>query len=476
MPPRRPCSLPREPSGVLGTGAGQLLAPALLLSRGALGPASACPRSGNENTCNPPYFHRAVGTLWMRPQKEQCVLGPEASSCGNLEALETRRSRAGSIEGVPRSQRPIGEPFREAADQQAGLHPEATLAGPALGTGQCKGPVLGEHTLTPTWTKQPQDCSVILPPGTLIPLSVEDGGTVSGADSLRPWVLPLSEPAQRVQGAQVGSDRGSGSLWFLGDQREPCSHSPRAASPFRWETSEALSNALSCLPIPLVPPFTLGTAGDVAMERDPRRTAWGGHPQGVLQAPLWGLQPLLSVPTVFELSFHQERVTEKEVQQWYKGFIKDCPSGQLDAAGFQKIYKQFFPFGDPTKFATFVFNVFDENKDGRIEFSEFIQALSVTSRGTLDEKLRWAFKLYDLDNDGYITRNEMLDIVDAIYQMVGNTVELPEEENTPEKRVDRIFAMMDKNADGKLTLQEFQEGSKADPSIVQALSLYDGLV
>ncbi|KAJ8346367.1 hypothetical protein SKAU_G00277680 [Synaphobranchus kaupii] len=177
-----------------------------------------------------------------------------------------------------------------------------------------------------------------------------------------------------------------------------------------------------------------------------------------------------------ELEHSHALVRLLERRQKYKGFIKDCPSGQLDADGFQKIYKQFFPFGDPTKFANFVFNVFDENKDGRIEFSEFIQALSITSRGTLDEKLRWAFKLYDLDNDGYITRQEMLNIVDAIYQMVGNTVELPEEENTPEKRVDHIFAMMDKNSDGLLTLQEFQEGSKSDPSIVQALSLYDGLV
>lgn len=165
--------------------------------------------------------------------------------------------------------------------------------------------------------------------------------------------------------------------------------------------------------------------------------------------------------------------TEKEIQNWYKGFMKDCPDGRLTLEGFTKIYKQFFPFGDPSKFASFVFNVFDENRDGYIEFHEFLTALSVTSRGSVQEKLKWAFKLYDLDNDGYITRQELLDIVDAIYKMVGNMVNLPEEENTPEKRVNKIFDIMDKNRDDKLTFEEFLEGSKKDPTIIQALTLYD---
>ncbi|KAI9090539.1 calcium-binding protein NCS-1 [Phlyctochytrium arcticum] len=174
-----------------------------------------------------------------------------------------------------------------------------------------------------------------------------------------------------------------------------------------------------------------------------------------------------------------QRVTyfdKKELQQWYKGFMKDCPSGALDRAEFQKIYKQFFPFGDSASFADHVFNVFDENKNGTIEFKEFISALSVTSRGKVDEKLVWAFQLYDINNDGYITRDEMLAIVDAIYKMVGSMVKLPPDEDTPDKRVNKIFGMMDLNEDGRLDMEEFREGSQKDPTIVQALNLYDGLV
>ena len=136
---------------------------------------------------------------------------------------------------------------------------------------------------------------------------------------------------------------------------------------------------------------------------------------------------------------------KKELQQWYKGvfaasnlvpiilprkfkyanldpnwlgFIKDCPTGMLSKPEFQKIYRTFFPSGDPTSFADYVFNVFDKDKSGSIDFKEFICALSITSRGDMEDKLDWAFQLYDIDGDGQISYNEMLQIVEAIYKMV----------------------------------------------------------
>ncbi|XP_023232642.1 frequenin-1-like [Centruroides sculpturatus] len=149
--------------------------------------------------------------------------------------------------------------------------------------------------------------------------------------------------------------------------------------------------------------------------------------------------------------------TEKEVRQWYKGFLKDCPNGLLTEQGFQRIYKQFFPQGDPSKFASLVFRVFDENK-----------ILS----NPINKNISGAFKLYDVDNDGYITREEMYSIVDAIYEMLGNQEKIEDEEDDPKRRVDRIFEQLDKNHDNQLSLEEFKEGSRQDPKIVQALTLY----
>lgn len=104
--------------------------------------------------------------------------------------------------------------------------------------------------------------------------------------------------------------------------------------------------------------------------------------------------------------------------------MKDCPSGTLTKEEFQKIYRQFFPFGDPSSFADYVFKVFDSDKSGTIDFKEFICALSVTSRGKMEDKLDWAFQLYDIDGDGKISYEEMLAIVEAIYKMVSLYLQL----------------------------------------------------
>ncbi|KAL6940659.1 Neuronal calcium sensor 1 [Hanseniaspora vineae] len=173
---------------------------------------------------------------------------------------------------------------------------------------------------------------------------------------------------------------------------------------------------------------------------------------------------------------NQTYFDKREIKQWYKGFMRDCPNGNLNKEEFIKIYKQFFPFGYPDDFATHIFRVFDEDQNGYVDFKEYVNALSITSRGTLDDKLKWSFKLYDIDNDGQITFDEMLTVVTSIYNMIGSMVKLHEDELTPELRVQKIFRLMDKNEDGVINLEEFKEGGRLDPSVLGALNLYQNLI
>lgn len=177
----------------------------------------------------------------------------------------------------------------------------------------------------------------------------------------------------------------------------------------------------------------------------------------------------LSAEDIAELR-EKTHFTERELIEWHKGFMQDCgESGELRLDEFKRIYASFFPAGDATQFAEYVFRTFDHDKDGVVGFKEFIIGLSVTSRGHLEDKLKWAFKLYDLDDSGHITREELLTVVQSIYAMVGRQMNLTGDDGTPQKRAERIFEQMDANQDGRLSLAEFIEAARNDPSIVRLL-------
>ncbi|XP_037773785.1 Kv channel-interacting protein 4-like [Penaeus monodon] len=82
-----------------------------------------------------------------------------------------------------------------------------------------------------------------------------------------------------------------------------------------------------------------------------------------------------------------------------------------------------------------------------VSLQDFLASLSTVSRGSTQEKLQWIFGLYDVNNDGLITKTEMVDVVTAIYEMMGRSTEPQVEETSAKEHVEKIFHVR-KGVDG----------------------------
>uniref|UniRef100_A0A672S3Q1 EF-hand domain-containing protein n=1 Tax=Sinocyclocheilus grahami TaxID=75366 RepID=A0A672S3Q1_SINGR len=115
----------------------------------------------------------------------------------------------------------------------------------------------------------------------------------------------------------------------------------------------------------------------------------------------------------------QSNFSKKELKVLYRGFKNECPSGVVNEETFKQIYSQFFPHGDASTYAHYLFNSFDSSQNGSIKFEE------------------------------------MTDIVKAIYDMMGRFTYPALKTDTFKQHVDAFFQKMDKNRDGVVTLDEF---------------------
>ena len=89
---------------------------------------------------------------------------------------------------------------------------------------------------------------------------------------------------------------------------------------------------------------------------------------------------------------------------------------------------------------------------------DLLVTLSTLLRGSIYEKLRWTFKLYDINGDGCITKGELGEVVNAVHELMGRRhQQAAEDDKKARDQLDRVFRKLDLNQDGVITIEEFME-------------------
>ena len=115
-------------------------------------------------------------------------------------------------------------------------------------------------------------------------------------------------------------------------------------------------------------------------------------------------------------------LSRHEIKMIFHKFVKEASSGELTHEEFVRFYTSLCP--DPPEFlkeySQFVFDAFDHDHNGKVSFREFVIAYVLTNPNTsLEKKLDYTFSYYDIDQNGFLDRDEVFAIVTRIYGLLG---------------------------------------------------------
>lgn len=170
---------------------------------------------------------------------------------------------------------------------------------------------------------------------------------------------------------------------------------------------------------------------------------------------------------------HLLKLDSYEVNDVFEIFAEAAPSGELSFASFKKCFDQIIRLAgghasldekqEADAMVRRLFKVFDTDNSNTVDFGELASGLSVLSGSSMDDKVRAAFQLYDINGDGFITQEEMINYMTSIFRVMYETSDNTKTKMgvSPEElaRVTaaQCFKEADLNHDNKLSFDEFKK-------------------
>merc|ERR1712079_566989 len=170
----------------------------------------------------------------------------------------------------------------------------------------------------------------------------------------------------------------------------------------------------------------------------------------------------------FEFIAKNTALTKVQVESRYQNFLKLHPDGRISRKSFHAMMKECYPGTDTEKLERHIFSMYDTNKDGHIDFREFMIVLYIMSNGTPQENLKQIFKVFDINNDGFISLKELQRIVKDLFHLIN---EENADEASQELLAQSAFNEMDENHDGQVSEEEFIEACMSQKKFSTMLTL-----
>ena len=121
--------------------------------------------------------------------------------------------------------------------------------------------------------------------------------------------------------------------------------------------------------------------------------------------------------------------------------------------------------------AASMFRVFDESNRGALTFLQFMTVKTAPKLENPSEKLTWVFNAFDEDGGGTIEYDEISTLVEALFRMSGRWDDTEDTKEEVILCVDEVIESIDENGDGVITREEFVENALKSEFIREIIEL-----